>query len=94
MSVYSILNNLNISRKRVRSKYYPEKIEGQDQEDINEFYKKLEKYKYDKTICLDEITIYLNMVLPHERSKKGTRVIKKTNKYPFIRYRHCLIEFY
>jgi transposase len=45
MSVYSILNNLNISRKRVWSKYYPEKIEGQEQEDINEFYKKLEKYK-------------------------------------------------
>ena len=86
MSVYSILNNLNISRKRVRSKYYPEKIEGQEQEDIHEFYKKLEKYKYDKTICLDETSIYLNMVLPYGRSKKGTRVIKKTNKYPFIRY--------
>ena len=84
MSVYSILNNLNISRKRVRSKYYPGKIE--EQEDINEFYKKLEKYKYDKTICLDEKSIYLNMVLPYRRSKKGTRVIKKTNKYPFIRY--------
>jgi hypothetical protein len=26
------------------------------------------------------------MVLPYRRSKKGTRVIKKTNKYPFIRY--------
>ena len=26
------------------------------------------------------------MVLPYGRSKKGTRVIKKTNIYPFIRY--------
>ena len=86
MSIYSILKDLKISRKRVRSKYYPEKIEGQEQFDLDEFYNKLKKYKYDKTICIDETSIYLNMVLPYGRSKKGTRVIKKTNIYPFIRY--------
>ena len=86
MSIYSILKDLKISRKRVRSKYYPEKIEGEEQFDLDEFYSKLKKYKYDKTICIDETSIYLNMVLPYGRSKKGTRVIKKTNIYPFIRY--------
>jgi transposase len=86
MSIYSILKDLKISRKRVRSKYYPEKIEGQEQFDLDDFYNKLKKYKYDKTICIDETSIYLNMVLPYGRSKKGTRVIKKTNIYPFIRY--------
>ena len=50
MSIYSILKDLKISRKRVRSKYYPEKIEGQEQFDLDEFYSKLKKYKYDKTI--------------------------------------------
>jgi hypothetical protein len=54
MSIYSILKNLKISRKRVRSKYYPEKIEGEEQFDLDEFYSKLKKYKYDKTICIDE----------------------------------------
>ena len=39
-----------------------------------------------KTICLDETSIYLNMTLSYGRSKSGTRVIKKTTKYPYKRY--------
>ena len=88
-SIHNILSNHSITRKRVRSKYYPEKVVGQEQADIAEFYKKLNKFKYNKTICLDETSIYLNMVLPYGRSKSGTRVIKKTNKYPYKRY-NCL----
>jgi len=88
-SIHNILSNHSIIRKRVRSKYYPEKVVGQEQADIAEFYKKLNKFKYNKTICLDETSIYLNMVLPYGRSKSGTRVIKKTNKYPYKRY-NCL----
>jgi len=42
--------------------------------------------KYLKTICLDETSIYLNMTLSYGRSKSGTRVIKKTSKYPYKRY--------
>ena len=88
-SIHNILSNHSITRKRVRSKYYPEKVVGQEQADIAEFYKKLNKFKYNKTICLDETSIYLNMVLPYGRSKSGTRVIKKTNIYPYKRY-NCL----
>jgi len=88
-SIHNILSNHSITRKRVRSKYYPEKVVGQEQADIAEFYKKLNKFKYNKTICLDETSIYLNMILPYGRSKSGTRVIKKTNKYPYKRY-NCL----
>ena len=36
-----------------------------------------------KTISIDETSIYLNMTLTYGRSKSGTRVIKKINKYPF-----------
>lgn len=50
------------------------------------FYKNLKKYNYKKTISLDETSIYLNMTLTYGRSKSGTRVIKKTHKYPFKRY--------
>jgi len=53
-SIHNILSNHSITRKRVRSKYYPEKVVGQEQADIAEFYKKLNKFKYNKTICLDE----------------------------------------
>jgi len=85
-SIYTILNKHKITRKRLRSKYYPEKREGQEKQDLEEFYKKLQNYDYNKTICLDETSIYLNMTLSYGRSRSGTRVIKKTNKYPYKRY--------
>jgi transposase len=57
----------------------------------NEIKTKIDVYEfaafdYNKTICLDETSIYLNMTLTYGRSKSGTRVIKKTNKYPYKRY--------
>jgi hypothetical protein len=74
------------TRKRLKNKYYPEKKEGQEKDELSNFYKKLSHYKYDKTICLDETSIYLNMTSSYGRSKTGTRAIYKTNKYPFKRY--------
>jgi len=53
---------------------------------LEEFYKKLKDFDYKRTICLDETSIYLNMTLTYGRSRSGTRVIKKTNKYPYKRY--------
>jgi transposase len=60
-SIYNILQSNKITRKKLRSKYYPEKKEGQEKEDLEVFYNKLKKFSYDKTICLDETSIYLNM---------------------------------
>ena len=85
-SIHNILQNQRITRKRLRSKYYPEKKEGQEKEDLARFYENLKKFDFRKTICLDETSIYLNMTLSYGRSKSGTRVIKKTNKYPYKRY--------
>jgi transposase/transposase-like protein len=85
-SIYNILNKHKITRKRLRSKYYPEKREGQEASDLKTFYEKLNTYDYKRTICLDETSIYLNMKNSYGRSRSGTRVIKKTNKYPFKRY--------
>ena len=86
MSIYNILHKHKLTRKRLRSKYYPEKKEGQEKEDLETFYKKLNDFDYKRTICLDETSIYLNMTLTYGRSKSGTRVIKKTNKYPYKRF--------
>jgi transposase len=85
-SIYNILQLNKITRKKLRSKYYPEKKEGQEKEDLEVFYNKLKKFSYDKTICLDETSIYLNMKLSYGKSKSGTRVIDKTYKYPYKRY--------
>jgi len=85
-SIYNILHKHKITRKRIRSKYYPEKREGQEKQDLETFYNKLKQYDYTKTICLDETSIPLNMTLSYGRSRSGTRVIKKTNKYPYKRF--------
>jgi len=85
-SIYNILHQSKITRKRLKNKYYPEKKEGQEKDDLKTFYKQLSQYKYDKTICLDETSIYLNMTSSYGRSKSGTRAIYKINKYPFKRY--------
>jgi transposase len=85
-SINNILNRMKITRKRLRSKYYPEKREGQEATDLKTFYEKLNTYDYKRTICLDETSIYLNMKPSYGRSRSGTRVIKKTNIYPFKRY--------
>ena len=76
-TIFRILKKHKITRKRLRNKYYPEKKLGQEKEDINDFYKKLSKFNYKKTISIDETSIYLNMTLTYGRSKSGTRVIKK-----------------
>ena len=73
-SIYNILYKYKLTRKRLRSKYYPEKKEGQEKEDLEEFYKKLKDFDYKRTICLDETSIYLNMTLTYGRSKSWTRV--------------------
>jgi len=85
-SIHNIFQTHKITRKRLRSKYYPEKVIGQEENTLNNFYNTLKTFKYDKTICLDETSIYLNMTLPYGRCRSGYRCIKKTNIYPFKRY--------
>jgi len=93
-SIYNILSKYKITRKRLRNKYYPEKREGQEKQDLEDFYKTLNKYDYRKTICLDETSIYLNMTHSYGRSKSGTRVIKRTTKYPYKRFNLlCAISY-
>lgn len=93
-SIYNILTKHKITRKRLRNKYYPEKREGQEKQDLEDFYKILNKYDYKKTICLDETSIYLNMTQSYGRSKSGTRVIKRTTEYPYKRFNLlCAISY-
>ena len=45
MSIYNILHKHKLTRKRLRSKYYPEKKEGQEKEDLEVFYNKLKGFR-------------------------------------------------
>jgi len=85
-SIHNIFERNKITRKRLRNKYYPENRLETEEDALQEFYNKLKTYNYKKTICLDETSIYLNMTLSYGRSKSGSRVIKKTTKYPYKRY--------
>ena len=38
-SIFNILKKNKITRKRLRSKYYPEKRKGQEKQDLKKFYK-------------------------------------------------------
>ena len=56
-SIYNILHKHKITKKRIRNKYYPDKREGQEKQDLETFYNKLKQYDYTKMICLDETSI-------------------------------------
>lgn len=91
---YIIENKLNYSSKQVRKKYYPEnKMKTLKQEKI-EFYETINKIGIKNIICIDESAFYLNMTKQYGKSKKGKRVYKTTNIYPFKKYNFiCAIEY-
>jgi transposase len=85
-TIYHTIDKENITRKRLRKRYYPEKKLENEQEDLKDFYKELLKYKHEHVISIDETSIYLNMRLAYGRNTKGHRVVVKTSIYPFKRY--------
>ena len=85
-SIYHTIDKLNITRKRIRKRYYPEKKLENEEEDLKVFYRELLKYKPENVISIDETSIYLNMRLAYGRNTKGHRVVVKTSIYPFKRY--------
>jgi transposase len=88
------LEDLNITRKKLRKRYYPEKKLLTEKEDQKKYYKRILKQKVDKIISIDETSIYLNMTLNYGRSKKGRRVYMKTHIYPFKKFNVlCAIKF-
>ena len=81
---YIIKYKLNITRKKLRKKYYPGKKD--EKKELLEFYKELIKLKRNDIIFIDETSFYLNMTLSYGRNDKGKRVYLKTDKYPFKKY--------
>lgn len=54
MSIYNILHKHKLTRKRLRSKYYPEKKEGQEKEDLETFYKKLKDFDWIMRLFINQ----------------------------------------
>ena len=92
MTIYRVINDNNITRKKLRKRYYPQKKD--EKKDLEEYYSKIKKINKRKIISIDETSIYLNMTLGYGRSKKGYRVYKKTSIYPFKKYNMlCAIRY-
>lgn len=82
-SILTILREGDVTRKRVRKKYYPEKLLNNKENKFKEFYKKLHSYTPKKIISLDETSIYINMTHTYGYSQ---RAIITTHTYPFKRF--------
>lgn len=88
-TIYRAVHDLKFTRKRVRSRYYPEKKVEHEQDHLKAFYNKVQRYDMDKLISIDETSIYLNMHPSYGRNYKGRRVVIKTHNYPYKRF-NCL----
>ena len=93
-SILTILREGEVTRKRVRKKYYPEKLLNDKENKFKEFYKKLHSYTPKKIISLDETSIYINMTQTYGYSKRGQRAVITTHTYPFKRFNVlCAIRY-
>lgn len=85
-TIHRILQKNDITRKKLVKKYFPAKKENIETDLLKNFYCTVRKYNYKKIICLDETSVYINMLPHYGRSKSGTQAIRKTNIYPYKKY--------
>ena len=85
-----ILRDNNKTRKRSRKEHFPETRYGRSidkQSELNKFYKKVDEYRLDKIICLDETSIQLGMYPTFSRCNLGKRcIINSNNNNVFKKY--------
>ena len=85
-----ILRDNNKTRKRTRKEHFPETRYGKQidkQSELNKFYKKVDEYRLDKIICLDETSIQLGMYPTFSRCNLGKRcIINSNNNNVFKKY--------
>lgn len=86
----NVIRDNNITRKRTRHRHYPHTRYGKKtnlKQDLDNFYKKVDEYKLDKIISLDETSIQPSMIPSYSRCKLGRRCIVKTDdNYVFRKF--------
>ena len=81
LTLTRIIRENNYTRKRTRTRHYPE---TRYRKPINlknimkAFYTETDKYSLNKIISIDETSIYAQMVSSYSRCKLGKRCVKKT----------------
>ena len=78
----NILRDNNKTRKRTRHEHFPKIRYGtpiNKQNELNKFYKEIDKYPLNKIISLDETSIQPAMIMEYSRCELGKRCIVKTD---------------
>jgi hypothetical protein len=73
-----VLRDNNLTRKRTRHEHFPIMRYGtpiEKQKELDKFYKKVDEYKLNKIISLDETSIKPSMLKEYSRCKLGKRCI-------------------
>ena len=76
----NILRDNNKTRKRTRHEHFPKIRYGtpvNKQNELNKFYKEIDKYPLNKLISLDETSIQPAMIMEYSRSELGKDVLLK-----------------
>ena len=84
----NVIRDNNITRKRTRHEHFPIMRYGkpiEKQKELDKFYKKVDEYKLNKIISLDETSIKPSMLKEYSRCKIGKRCIVKTEDSYFFR---------
>jgi hypothetical protein len=86
----NVIRDNNITRKRTRHEHFPVTRYGtpiEKKKELDKFYKKVDKYKLNKIISLDETSIKPAMLKEYNRCKLGKRcVIKTDDSYIFRKF--------
>ena len=78
----NVIRDNNITRKRTRHEHFPVTRYGtliNKQKELDKFYKKVDEYKLNKIISLDETSIKPAMLKEYSRCKLGKRCFVKTD---------------
>ena len=86
----NVIRDNNITRKRTKHEHFPVTRYGtpiEKQKELDKFYKKVDEYKLNKIISLDETSIKPAMLKEYSRCKLGKRCVVKTdNSYIFRKF--------
>lgn len=93
-TIYYILKNNDVTRKRLTKKYFPAKKKHLEKDLLKQFYKNVRKYDYKKIICLDETSVYINMTPSYGRANKGIKAVHRTQIYPYKKYNLIIVMKY
>ena len=77
-----IIRDNNITRKRTSKRHYPETRRGIKvnlKKEMKDFYKDVQKYNLKKVICIDEISVHVQMKSNYSRCNLGKRCVQKTS---------------